>query len=223
MIVIKRDGREVPYCRERVLSAVFKAMTASGEGDSAAAEFIAERVERQITGEKIEVEAIQDIVERQLMEHGLYKTAKAYCVYRDQRSRARDAKNKLMKKINEIVNTDAKNSDVKRENANIDGNTAMGAMLQIGSACAEVYNDSFLMRPEHVRMHREGDAHIHDYNFFAFTTTCCQIDLLRLFHDGFSTGHGYLREPQSIRSYAALAAIAIQANQNDQHLIKSAA
>ena len=62
-----------------------------------------------------------------------------------------------------------------------------------------------------------------DYNFYAFTTTCCQIDLLRLFHDGFSTGHGYLREPQSIRSYAALAAIAIQANQNDQHLIKSAA
>ena len=223
MIVIKRDGREVPYSRDRVISAVFKAMTATGEGGSADAEFIAERVERQITGEKIEVEAIQDIVERQLMEHGLYKTAKAYCVYRDQRSRARDAKNNLMKRINEIVNADAKDSDHKRENANIDGNTAMGAMLQIGSACARTYNDAYLLRPEHAKAHREGDFHIHDADFYAFTTTCCQIDLLRLFRDGFSTGHGYLREPQSIRSYAALAAIALQSNQNDQHLIKSAA
>ena len=80
MIVIKRDGREVPYSRERVLSAVFKAMTATGEGGSADAEFIAERVERQITGEKIEVEAIQDIVERQLMEHGLHFPFISSCV-----------------------------------------------------------------------------------------------------------------------------------------------
>ncbi len=59
-----------------------------------------------------------------------------------------------------------------------------------------------------------GDIHIHDKDFYALTETCCQIDLLKLFQDGFSTSHGYLREPNDIRSYAALACIAIQANQN---------
>ena len=65
--------------------------------------------------------------------------------------------------------------------------------------------------------HRDGDIHIHDLDFLTLTTTCCQIDLLKLFHDGFSTGHGFLREPNDIRCYAALACIAIQSNQNDQH------
>ncbi len=54
-------------------------------------------------------------------------------------------------------------------------------------------------------------------DFLTLTTTCCQIDLERLFKDGFSTGHGHLREPNDIQSYSALACIAIQSNQNDQH------
>ena len=106
---------------------------------------------------------------------------------------------------------------MKRDNANIDGNTAMGSMLQIGAAGAKAYNEAYLLRPEHARAYREGDIHIHDFDFYSLTTTCCQIDILKLFHGGFSTGHGYLREPNSIQSYAALAAIAIQSNQNDQH------
>ncbi len=220
MRVIKRDGREVPYERNRIKSAVLKAMEASKEGGSVDAEFIAECVENEIKvldKESIGVEVIQDIVERKLMAHGFYSAAKAYCVYRDQRSRAREAKTNLMKSIDEIIHADARKNNQKRENANIDGNTAMGAMLQIGSACSRAYNELYLLRPEHARMHREGDAHIHDADFYALTTTCCQIDILKLFHGGFSTGHGFLREPQSIQSYAALAAIAIQANQNDQH------
>lgn len=220
MQVIKRDGREVPYERNRIKSAVLKAMEASKEGGSVDAEFIAECVENEIKvldKESIGVEVIQDIVERKLMAHGFYSAAKAYCVYRDQRSRAREAKTNLMKSIDEIIHADARKNNQKRENANIDGNTAMGAMLQIGSACSRAYNELYLLRPEHARMHREGDAHIHDADFYALTTTCCQIDILKLFHGGFSTGHGFLREPQSIQSYAALAAIAIQANQNDQH------
>jgi len=106
---------------------------------------------------------------------------------------------------------------MKRDNANIDGNTAMGSMLQIGSAGAKAYNEIYLLRPEHAKAYRDGDIHIHDFDFYSLTTTCCQIDILKLFHGGFSTGHGYLREPNSIASYAALAAIAIQSNQNDQH------
>ena len=218
MRVIKRDGREVFYDRSRIKSAVLKAMEASGDGGSADAEYVAECVENEILdNEAIGVEVIQDIVERKLMAHGFYSVAKAYCVYRDQCSHAREAKTNLMKSIDKIINADARNNNEKRENANIDGNTAMGAMLQIGAACSRTYNDIYLLRPEQAKAHREGDIHIHDSDFYALTTTCCQIDILKLFHGGFSTGHGFLREPQSIQSYAALAAIAIQANQNDQH------
>ncbi|MEG0180142.1 MAG: anaerobic ribonucleoside-triphosphate reductase, partial [Oscillospiraceae bacterium] len=96
-------------------------------------------------------------------------------------------------------------------------NTAMGSMLQIGTAGAKAYNAAYLLSAEQARAHLEGDIHIHDFDFYALTTTCCQIDVIRLFKGGFSTGHGFLREPQSIQSYAALAAIAIQSNQNDQH------
>ena len=122
-----------------------------------------------------------------------------------------------MKAIDEITNVDARLSDMKRDNANIDGNTAMGSMLQIGTTGAKAYNELYLLTEEQREAHHNGDIHIHDFDFYALTTTCTQIDLLRLFKDGFSTGHGFLREPQSIASYAALAAIAIQSNQNDQH------
>ena len=112
---------------------------------------------------------------------------------------------------------EAPQSDVKRDNANIDGNTAMGSMLQIGTAGAKAYNEAYLLTPEQAKAYREGDIHIHDFDFYSLTTTCTQIDIINLFDGGFSTGHGFLREPQSIQSYAALAAIAIQSNQNDQH------
>ena len=108
-------------------------------------------------------------------------------------------------------------SDIKRENANINGDTAMGAMLKYGAEGAKQFNMMFVLKPEHARAHQEGDIHIHDMDFLTLTTTCCQIDLLKLFRGGFSTGHGVLREPNDIMSYSALACIAIQANQNDQH------
>lgn len=111
----------------------------------------------------------------------------------------------------------AKDSDLKRDNANINGDTPMGAMLQYGANTAKEYNLDYLIKPEIAKLHREGWIHIHDLDFYAWTTTCTQIELRKLFKDGFDTGHGHLREPKSIGSYAALAAIAIQSNQNDQH------
>ncbi len=111
----------------------------------------------------------------------------------------------------------AKDSDLKRDNANINGDTPMGAMLQYGANTAKEYNLDFLIRPEIAKLHREAWIHIHDLDFYAWTTTCTQIELRKLFKDGFNTGHGHLRAPKSIGSYAALAAIAIQSNQNDQH------
>jgi ribonucleoside-triphosphate reductase len=111
----------------------------------------------------------------------------------------------------------AKDSDLKRDNANINGDSPMGAMLQYGANSAKEYNLEYLVKPDITELHRSGWLHIHDLDFYAWTTTCTQIELRKLFKDGFNTGHGHLRAPKSIGSYAALAAIAIQSNQNDQH------
>lgn len=108
-------------------------------------------------------------------------------------------------------------SNLKRDNANINGDTAMGAMLQYGANTAKEYYLDTMIDPDIAKMHREGYIHIHDLDFYGWTTTCTQIELRKLFKGGFNTGHGHLREPKSIGSYAALAAIAIQSNQNDQH------
>ncbi len=218
--VIKRDGRTVLYDRVKIVNAVMKAFTETKEGSQADAENIALAVESRLDdgGDRTPgIEEIQDAVENELMNHGYNATAKAYILYRSKRTEYRDANTDLMHTIDEITNADSKNSNLKRDNANIDGNTAMGSMLQIGAASAKAYNEMYLLRPEIAKAHREGDIHIHDFDFYSLTTTCCQIDILKLFHNGFSTGHGYLREPQGIQSYAALAAIAIQSNQNDQH------
>jgi len=220
--IIKRDGRVMLYDQAKIASAILRALEVSGDGNAADAARVANDVQRdlesQFSAQKSpDIEAIQDTVERQLMNHGFSAAAKAYILYRANRTRAREANTSLMKTIDEITNIDARISDMKRDNANIDGNTAMGSMLQIGAAGAKAYNEMYLLRPEHAKAYREGDIHIHDFDFYSLTTTCCQIDILKLFHGGFSTGHGYLREPQSIQSYAALAAIAIQSNQNDQH------
>ena len=219
--ITKRDGRVVLYDQNKIAAAILKAMEATGEGNAADAARVANAVhsalEARVPEGSPDIELIQDLVEQQLMNHGFNATAKAYILYRANRTRAREANTALMRTIDEITRVDARASNMKRDNANIDGNTAMGSMLQIGAAGAKAYNEIYLLRPEHAKAYREGDIHIHDFDFYSLTTTCCQIDILKLFHGGFSTGHGYLREPQSIQSYAALAAIAIQANQNDQH------
>ena len=122
-----------------------------------------------------------------------------------------------MKTFEEITFSESKNSDLKRENANVNADAPMGTMLKYGTEAAKQFNEMFVLKPKHARAHANGDIHIHDMDFLTLTTTCCQIDIKRLFENGFSTGHGVLRSPNSISVYAALACIAIQSNQNDQH------
>ena len=219
--VIKRDGRIVSFDSTKILSAVEKAMKAAGcatlQGAAAVTEAVVKDLETKYPDTPPKIEEIQDVVERELMRLGFDDAAKQYILYRANRTRIREANTSLMKTIDEITKVDARQSDVKRDNANIDGNTAMGSMLQIGTAGAKAYNEAYLLTPEQAKAYREGDIHIHDFDFYSLTTTCTQIDIINLFDGGFSTGHGFLREPQSIQSYAALAAIAIQSNQNDQH------
>ncbi len=152
-----------------------------------------------------------------MIENGHARTAKEFILYRAERTRHREMNTKLMKIYEDLTFKSAKDNDVKRENANIDGDTAMGTMLKYGSEGAKQFYKMYILNPKHAKAHEDGDIHIHDLDFLTLTTTCCQIDLVKLFKGGFSTGHGYLREPNDIASYSALACIAIQSNQNDQH------
>ena len=219
--IIKRDGRKDPFNVEKISNAVFRAAQAVGGSDHAEAEAVAKQVcqvcEEQCAGNPPTVEQVQDLVEKVLIERGHAHTAKAYILYRYERTRSREMKTNLMKVLNELTFHSAKDSDIKRENANIDGDTAMGTMLKYGSVSAKEFYELYVLKPEHAKAHSEGDIHIHDLDFLTLTTTCCQIDLVKLFKGGFSTGHGFLREPNDIASYSALACIAIQSNQNDQH------
>lgn len=224
----KRDGREIHFSPEKITRAIFLAASKVAEQEGMKADYhTAEKLTDQVVSylearyqndEEPGVEDIQDAVVKILIENGHAKTSEAYILYRAERSKIRNMKTRLMKNIEEITFADSKDADVKRENANIDGNTAMGTMLQYGSAVSREFCKSQLMNPQFAHLHDNGDIHIHDMDFMNMgTLTCCQIDLDKLFAGGFSTGHGHLREPQDISSYAALAAIAIQSNQNDQH------
>ena len=218
----KRDGRVVPFHENKIADAINKAFAATYKpGYEETAAKLAHEVASvlEVEGKDCpEVEHIQDIVERVLMDNGYVQTAKAYILYRSERSRAREMNTRLMKIYEDITFSSAKDSDIKRENANIDGDTAMGTMLKYGSEGSKQFYQMFVMKPEHARAHASGDIHIHDMDFAPMgTTTCTQIDLIKLFDGGFSTGHGTLREPNDIASYTALACIAIQSNQNDQH------
>ena len=218
----KRDGRQVPFEAEKIEDAILKAFAATGsaKGRDTAQELTRQVVAELDRDEDIDVptvEDVQDMVEKKLIENGYVRTAKAYILYRAERSRAREMNTRLMKIFEDITFKDASESDIKRENANVNGDTAMGTMLKYGSEGAKMFYDMYVLNPEHAKAHREGDIHIHDLDFLTLTTTCTQIDIVELFKGGFSTGHGVLREPQDIQSYSALACIAIQSNQNDQH------
>ena len=219
--IIKRDGRRESFDLDKIANAVFRAAQSVGGTDAAMARDVAEKtcaLYEQLHGsQEPTVEEIQDLVEKELIECGHAQTAKAYILYRYERTRDREVKSNLMKIMNELTFDSAKDSDIKRENANIDGDTAMGTMLKYGSSAAKEFYEMRVLKPEHAKAHRNGDIHIHDLDFLTLTTTCCQIDLIQLFQHGFSTGHGFLREPNDISSYTALACIAIQSNQNDQH------
>ncbi len=221
--IIKRDGREVPFNLEKIANAIFRAAQAVGGSDydeamSLAIE-VSERIEEEFcqTDEYPSVEDIQDMVERVLVKHGHARTAKEFILYRAERNKIREMNTGLMKTYEDLTFKSALDNDIKRENANVNGDTAMGTMLKYGSEGAKKFYDLYVLNPRHSKAHKEGDIHIHDLDFLTLTTTCCQLDLNRLFEGGFSTGHGHLREPNDIMSYTALCCIAIQANQNDQH------
>jgi len=215
----KRNGEVVDFNSDKIKEAIKKAGEATDAGFST--EELNQLTAMVITltpNEEVPtVEQIQDVVENVLIKEGFAKTAKAYILYRAEHTMTRQAEADLMDIYKELTFASAKDADIKRENANIDGDTAMGTMLKYGSEGSKYFIDNYILPKDIAAAHINGDIHIHDKDFYMLTCTCCQIDLLKLFKDGFSTGHGYLREPNGIISYSALACIAIQANQNEMH------
>ncbi len=217
--IIKRDGRKAAFEPEKIRKSISRAFHDSGRtpGETDIAQLTGAVVDALPREESVNVDAIYETVFTTLKRTGFDDAADSYAAYHLRRCREREKNSRLMRIYDDITNKKAADSDIKRENANINGDSAMGAMLRYGSEGAKEFNELFVLKPEHARAHHCGDIHIHDMDFLTLTTTCCQIDLIDLFRGGFSTGHGYLREPNDIISYSALACIAIQANQNDQH------
>ncbi len=209
----KRDGRVVPFDQGKITDAIFKAAKAVGGSDRGIAENLARRVIQDLqkkiqSGVTPTVEEVQDEVEIILIENGHARTAKAYILYRDRRTRIRDGKSELMDVVKEIL------VETSRENANV-SNSPSAKMLQIAMAASKQYYLSNLLPEEFSRAHDEGSFHIHDLDYYSKTLNCLQIDLSRLLLDGFNTGYGYIRPPRRIASAAAQAAIILQSNQND--------
>ncbi len=219
--IVKRSGEKVTFDASKIRGAIFKANVRN-----ATEKFSDEELDR-LTNNVVEklnkmkktptVEQIQDLVEEELIAADYPKTAKAYILYRAEHQKIREMDDELVKVYSALTFVSAEDSDLKRENANINADTAMGTMLKYGSEGSKSFYEKYVIPAEIAKADIDGDIHIHDKDFYTLTETCCQIDLIKLFKDGFSTGHGYLREPNDIRSYAALACIAIQANQNEMH------
>lgn len=229
LIVVKRDGKKTKFEEEKIAIAIKKGFDSVEDSKytendvTKVYESVVKDITKKYSDKKsIKIEDIQDLIEEKLKKYEYMDVYDNFSAYRKLRNKSRnlfkEKEHKFLKSIESLGMEDAKNVDAKRENANVDGDTAMGTMLQFGSTLTKEFAKSYLMKQRFAEAHDKGAIHIHDMDFMPMgTTTCCQIDLSELFKDGFSTGHGHLRTPNSIMSYAALAAIAIQSNQNDQH------
>lgn len=237
--VVKRSGKKVDFDGAKVALAIkkgFDNVTLPEEEQENLKEYsekdmqkvyqaVINRIVKEYKDEeKIKIEDIQDMIEDELTKKGYPEVSKSFKEYRERRAQSREMffddkrMHKFLKTLEGLGLKSAHEDDTKRENANVDGDTAMGTMLQYGSTVSKEFAKSYLMKKKFADAHDDGDIHIHDLDFMPMgTTTCMQIDLDKLFKNGFSTGHGHLRSPKDIMSYSALAAIAIQSNQNDQH------
>ncbi|MCL2138503.1 MAG: anaerobic ribonucleoside-triphosphate reductase [Treponema sp.] len=212
--IIKRDGRQQAFNESKITDAIFKGQQAVGEADRGVAleltVQVLKKIKEQYTEDTFSVENVQDLVETVLIENGHVKPAKAYILYRDNRSRVRDAQSELMNAVEEIL------KETNRENANV-GNSPSAKVLQISEIASKNYYLKRMIPQKEAQAHINGDIYIHDLAWYGKTLTCLQIPLGRILRDGFNNGHGYIRPPKGIKTAAALAAIILQGNQNDMH------
>ena len=216
LYIIKRDGVQEPFTPSKIENAILKAYVASGNGNSyEEVQLVTRNVLAHIQQTTISVEEVQDIVEAELMKIRP-DVAKRYIIYREWRNTQRHKRTDLKKSFDGIVTIDK--NDVNLSNANMSSHTPAGQMMTFASEVSKDYAYRYLLSPEYAEAHRRGDIHIHDLDYYPTkTTTCVQYDLKDLYERGFHTKNGSIRTPQSIQSYATLATIIFQTNQNEQH------
>ena len=216
--ILKRDGSQQPYDGEKIRSAVDKAFRAAGLIDE---EGYALRIESLIQTElchrnaQVAVEEIQDRVEAELMNLAP-QVAKKYIIYREWRTVQREKRTTLKRTMDGIVSIEK--NDINLGNANMSAYTPSGQMMTFASEVTKDYAMKYLLSAPFARAHAAGDIHIHDLDYYPTkTATCVQYDLADLFERGFHTKNGSIRTPQNIQSYATLATIIFQTNQNEEH------
>ena len=226
IFVIKRTEKKVPFDKTKIALAIKKGFDNTDTDEiEANVNIVTNKVIEAIEGSEKSILTVDEIslIIEDILKEEYPEVYSRYHDYRIHRNASRELFkddvrfHKFLKSIEGLASDDM-TIDAKRENANVNGNTTMGSMLHLGSALSKEFCKAYKMSPKYRELHDEGYIHIHDLDFMLMgTTTCMQINLEKLFKDGFDTGHGFLREPNDIMTYGALAAIAIQSNQNDQH------
>ena len=214
--IIKRDGKQERFSASKITGAIGKAFEATGlDKHDESIEEITRRVIAHFTGNTVGVEEIQDLVETELMKVQP-EVAKKYIIYRQWRNTERERKTHIKHVMDGIVAIDR--NDINLSNANMSSHTPAGQMMTFASEITKDYTYKYLLPKPYAEAHQLGDIHIHDLDYYPTkTTTCIQYDLDDLFERGFHTKNGSIRTPQSIQSYATLATIIFQTNQNEQH------
>lgn len=212
--VVKRDGRVVGFNEQKIMGAIRKAMMHTDKGED-------QQLVQEITDHvsfrgksQMSVEAIQDMVEVELMKSKRKDVAQRYIQYRNQRSIARKAKTRAV--FLDIVNI--KNNDVTRENANMNADTPAGMMMKFASETTKPFVDDYLLTEETRDAVKHNYLHIHDKDYYPTKSlTCCQHPLDNILEHGFTAGHGSSRPAKRIETAAVLACISLECAQNEMH------
>ena len=155
------------------------------------------------------------MIEDVLIASGYINTAKKFIRYRELHKHRRDMAEKLMLMYDDLLFADAEDIDLKRDNANINTDAPMGIMLKLGTEGAKSYLNNYVLPDKFKDAHIRHIEHLHDADFSLITFNCLYVDLAKVLKNGFNTGHGFIREPKSIRAAASLACVIIQSSQND--------
>ncbi len=229
--VIKRDGKKVEFDGAKIAIAIQKGFGDVIELEPTTNKYdetdvnkvyskVLSRIEK-LEGERIKIEEIQDLIEEELKNNGYQDVYEAFSSYREKRAQSRQLffdEKKQHKFLKALENLGLKSIQDDSKNINQDKRTPMNTMFQYGSTISRQFAITYLIKKKFSEAHENGDIYIHDMDFLPMgTTTCTQINLEKLYEDGFVVGYGFIRNPNDIMSYASLAAIAIQSNQNDQH------
>lgn len=218
--ITKRDGRRRKFSITKISSAIEAAFKSSNEvfteGDI---DVLVETVIDAISAgnvKTVNVEDVQNVIERALMDKGFHKTAKEFILYREERTRVRDTKSDIVKTIKEITESNLKSSNILRDNANESGATPAGAYGKIASETNKMYNLLNNINRKYAQEHKDGAIHIHDLNQYNLTFNCMFAPIGKLLKTGFDSGTGFLRSPSSIQTAGALTAVILQLQSNQQ-------